>query len=124
MSLWKCLVIQWNSWSSKNIYVLDVILINVTFCLPYRSVTPQTWQDFSQYNTDRANAEIRSSTHLREAINSTIKQTDNDLEAQRQASEFALRKRIHEMEQAKDEDEWQKKNVSKDFGTLHEEVVG
>lgn len=55
---------------------------------------------------------MRSSQRLREAIHSTVAQTDNDLEAQRQATEFALRKRIHEMKRAKDEDEWQKKNVS------------
>ena len=55
---------------------------------------------------------MRSSQRLREAIHSTVAQTDNDLEAQRQATEFALRKRIHEMKRAKEEDEWQKKNVS------------
>ena len=49
---------------------------------------------------------MRSSQRLREAIHATVKQTDNDLEAQRQATEFALRKRIHEMKRAKDEDEW------------------
>ena len=74
-------------------------------------MTPQTWEDFSRYNKQRADAEMRSSQRLREAIHSTINQTDNDLEAQRQATEFALRKRIHEMERAKDEDEWQKQNV-------------
>lgn len=80
----------------------------IHFC---RSVTPQTWEDFSRYNKDRADTEMRASQRLREAIHSTVAQTDNDLEAQRQATEFALRKRIHEMERAKDEDEWQKQNV-------------
>ena len=61
---------------------------------------------------------MRSSQRLREAIHSTINQTDNDLEAQRQATEFALRKRIHEMERAKDEDEWQKQNVSLQLGSI------
>ena len=83
--------------------------------LRHRSTTPQTWEDHSRYNKDRADAEMRSSNRLREAIHSTINQTDNDLEAQRQATEFALRKRIHEMERAKDEDEWQKQNVSFHF---------
>ncbi|XP_022092218.1 tektin-B1-like [Acanthaster planci] len=110
-------------------YCKDLSIDSPDICLqpnstrtPKGSVTPQTWQDFSQYNTDRANAEIRSSTHLREAINNTIKQTDNDLEAQRQASEFALRKRIHEMEQAKDEDEWQKKNTEEEIAKQEKNI--
>jgi len=82
---------------------------------PKGSTTPQTWEDFSRYNKDRADAEMRSSQRLREAIHSTVAQTDNDLEAQRQATEFALRKRIHEMKRAKDEDEWQKKNTEEEI---------
>ena len=35
----------------------------------------------------------------------------NELEAQRTATEFALRKRIYEMERAKGELEWQEKKV-------------
>ncbi|XP_071836236.1 tektin-B1-like [Apostichopus japonicus] len=82
---------------------------------PKGSVTPQTWEDFSRYNKDRADTEMRASQRLREAIHSTVAQTDNDLEAQRQATEFALRKRIHEMERAKDEDEWQKQNTEEEI---------
>lgn len=55
---------------------------------------------------------MRSSTRLREAIHHTLQECDNDLEAQKLASEYALRKRIHETERAKKELEWQKKNVS------------
>ena len=41
----------------------------------------------------------------------TIRQTTSDLEAQWTASNYAFRKRINELEQAKKELEWQKKNV-------------
>jgi tektin-2 len=38
-------------------------------------------------------------------------QAASDMESQKNATEFAMRKRIHETEQAKDELLWQKKNV-------------
>lgn len=75
------------------------------------SVTPETWDSFSNYNKLRAEAEMKASKHLREAIFATLQQTANDLEAQRQATEYAFRKRIHETNQAKSELEWQQKNV-------------
>jgi len=110
-------------------YCKDLSIDSPDICLqpnptrtPKGSVTPQTWQDFSQYNTDRANAEMRSSTHLREAINSTIRQTDNDLDTQRKATEFALRKRLHEMEQAKDKDEWEKLNTEKEIAKQEKNI--
>lgn len=84
--------------------------MNIHFC--NRSTTPQQWEDFSRYNKERAEAEMKASTCLREAIHHTLQQCDNDLEAQRIATEYAYRKRIHEFERAKGELEWQKKNVS------------
>lgn len=76
------------------------------------SVTPETWDQFSNYNKLRAEAEMQASQRLREAIFATIQKTANDLEAQRQATEFSYRKRIHETEQTKNELEWQQRNVS------------
>ncbi|XP_041347071.1 LOW QUALITY PROTEIN: tektin-B1-like, partial [Gigantopelta aegis] len=87
--------------------------------VPKGSTTPQQWEDFSRYNKDRADAEMKASNNLRKAIHHTLQQTDNDLEAQRIAMEYALRKRIHKFERVKDELEWQKKNVS-----FHKYIVG
>lgn len=78
----------------------------------YRMTTPQQWEDFSRYNKERAEAEVGASIRLREAINHTLHQTDNDLESQKTATEYAFRKRIHEMKRAIDELNWQKKQVS------------
>ena len=39
-----------------------------------RVVTPETWDSFSNYNSIRAEAEIKASTALREAINYTVQQ--------------------------------------------------
>lgn len=91
-----------------------------TFVLCCRSTTPQQWEDFSRYNVDRANAEMGASQRLREATHLTIHNCDNDLEAQRLAVDYALRKRIHEAERALDELKWQKKNVSDELSSFDE----
>ncbi|VDQ15287.1 unnamed protein product, partial [Trichobilharzia regenti] len=75
------------------------------------TTTPQQWEEFTRYNWQRAQAEIRAGQRLREAIFQMLCQVSNDLEAQAQATEFALRQRKHDMEQALDELKWQKKQV-------------
>ena len=75
-------------------------------------MTPDQWESYSAHNTSRAEAEMKTSVGLRESINQTIQQTGQTLEAQWTATSYALRKRIHEMEQTKLELEWQKENVS------------
>ncbi len=52
------------------------------------------------------------SVRLRESIFHTIGQSAADLESQGKASEYALRKRLHELERSLKELEWQKKQVS------------
>ena len=74
-------------------------------------VTPETWDAHSQYNKLRAESEMKASERLREAIFSTLEKTKNDLEAQKRATEYSYRKRIHETKQAKSELEWQQRNV-------------
>ena len=54
---------------------------------------------------------MKTSVRLRESINQTIQQTGQTLEAQWIATSYALRKRIHEMEQTKLELEWQQEKV-------------
>ncbi len=52
-----------------------------------------------------------ASRRLREAIHHTLQQTANDLDAQKQKTEYALRKRMHEFKKALDELNWQKEQV-------------
>ena len=80
--------------------------------LPFSIVTPDQWESFSAHNTAKAEEEMKMSARLRDVINQTIQQTCNDLEAQWTATNYAFRRRIHELEQAKQELEWQQKNVS------------
>jgi hypothetical protein len=54
---------------------------------------------------------VYESVRLRESIFHTIGQSSADLESQGKASEYALRKRLNELERALKELEWQKKQV-------------
>ncbi|CAF1454644.1 unnamed protein product [Rotaria magnacalcarata] len=85
-------------------------------CRPIKGhITPEEWHAFSKYNKDRAEKEIYESTRLRESIFHTMGQSSADLESQGKASEYALRKRLHELERALKELEWQKKQTEEEI---------
>ena len=77
-----------------------------------RSSTPESWYEFTRYNKERANAEVKAAVTLGEVIDDTLAMTKNELESQRTATEFAFRKRLHQQELAKGELEWQEFKVS------------
>jgi tektin-2 len=79
--------------------------------VPKGSITPQQWVQFSQQNKEKSDSEMHSSKKLRENIQLTMAQSASDLEAQKNATDFAMRRRIHETEQAREELGWQKKQV-------------
>jgi len=60
-------------------------------------MTPQAWEEQSRYNKLRADCELATSTKLRESMLLVIDQTYMDLKAQREATDFAMRKRLHEV---------------------------
>ncbi|KAF3834300.1 hypothetical protein F7725_025504 [Dissostichus mawsoni] len=80
--------------------------------IPPGSSTPQEWLQFSQYNVACAQEAVQVSQQMREDMSLTRAQLQNELDTQRRATEFALRKRNHHEEQARNELEWQIKNVS------------
>ncbi|XP_017336310.1 tektin-2 isoform X1 [Ictalurus punctatus] len=80
--------------------------------VPPGSTTPQQWVQFSQNNITQAKEEMQASLHLRENINITIAEVQNELESQRIATRFAFRKRTHQLEQAHQELQWQIKTVN------------
>jgi len=86
-------------------------MFQFVFPIVYRTVTPQQWLAHSKYNKDKSDAEMHSSKRLRENIQQTMAQSKSDLDSQKNATEYAMRKRIHETEQAHDELCWQRKNV-------------
>jgi len=72
------------------------------------TATKEQSAHLSLYNRQRAEAELASSQKLREDIQASLMQAENDIEAQQNATEFAFRRRLHETARAKDELEWQK----------------
>lgn len=85
-------------------------------------MTPQQWLAHSKYNKDKSDAEMHSSKRLRENIQQTMAQSKSDLDSQKNATEYAMRKRIHETEQAHDELCWQKKNTEKEIAQLEVDI--
>jgi tektin-2 len=90
--------------------------------VPKGSTTPQQWEDFSRYNKERADAEMDSARRLREAIHHALQQTANDLQSQKLASDYAIRKRIHEFERALDELNWQKRQTEEEIAELENDI--
>ena len=85
------------------------------------TTTPQQWEDYSRYNRDRADAEIGASQRLREAMTHSLAKAANDIAAQRNAVDYALRRRIHEQERARGELEWQRQNLEGEIARLEAE---
>ncbi|KAM9244838.1 tektin-2 [Dugong dugon] len=90
--------------------------------VPSGSSTLQQWDDFSQFNKNRAEAEMKVATELREAIALTIAETNNELEAQRVATEFAFRKQLREKEKVYSELRWQEKNTLEEIAELQKDI--
>uniref|UniRef100_A0A803VI74 Tektin n=1 Tax=Ficedula albicollis TaxID=59894 RepID=A0A803VI74_FICAL len=85
--------------------------------VPYGTTALSEWEQTSQRNKELAEAALKASVDLRGAITLTIAQTNNELDAQRIATEFALRKRIRDMEAALNELRWQEQNIGRALGT-------
>ncbi|XP_056598156.1 tektin-2 [Triplophysa dalaica] len=92
--------------------------------VPLGSMTPQQWEQFSRYNITRAKEEMHNSMQIRENSSLTRAQVQNELEAQRKAVEFALRKRTHHLEQAHKELQWQLKTTQDEIAELEKDING
>nr|VZI28578.1 unnamed protein product [Spirometra erinaceieuropaei] len=86
--------------------------------VPKGTTTLKQWEDFTRYNWQRAEAEIGASERLREAIFYVMHQTENELDAQARATDFALRKRSHEDKAALDELNWQRKQTEDEIADM------
>ncbi|KAI4818338.1 hypothetical protein KUCAC02_011682 [Chaenocephalus aceratus] len=92
--------------------------------IPPGSSTPQEWLQFSQYNVACAQEAMQVSQQMREDMSLTRAQLQNELDSRRRATEFALRKRNHHEEQARDELEWQIKNTEDEIAEMESDIHG
>ncbi|KAM9340193.1 tektin-2 [Symphorus nematophorus] len=92
--------------------------------IPSGSSTLQEWVQFSQFNVAQAQEAMQVSQQMREDMSLTRAQLQNELDTQRRATEFALRKRNHHEEQARDELEWQIKNTEDEMAEMESDIHG
>ncbi|XP_074543090.1 tektin-2 [Halichoeres trimaculatus] len=92
--------------------------------IPSGSSNPQEWVQFSQYNVVHAQEAMHVSQRMREDMSLTRAQLQSELDSQRRATEFALRKRNHHEEQARDELEWQIKNTEDEMSDMERDIHG
>uniref|UniRef100_A0A0A9XWS8 Tektin n=1 Tax=Lygus hesperus TaxID=30085 RepID=A0A0A9XWS8_LYGHE len=90
--------------------------------IPSDVVTYECWLDHCKYLKSLGDAEIASSQNLREGMYVPRERARNDLKAQNDATNFALRKRIYETQRIKNELDWQRLNMVKDMEKLHKEI--
>ncbi|CAJ1082806.1 tektin-2 [Xyrichtys novacula] len=92
--------------------------------IPSGSSTPKEWVQFSQFNVARAQEAMQISQQMREDMSLTRAQLQNEMDTQRRVTEFALRKRNHHEEQARDELEWQIKNTEDEMAEMETDIHG
>ncbi|NXW56871.1 TEKT2 protein, partial [Eurystomus gularis] len=90
--------------------------------VPSGTAALDEWEQNSRCNKEHAEEEMKASARLREAAVLAIAQTNNQLEAQRVATEFALRKRIRDLERAYDELKWQEQNTLEEIAEMEEDI--
>ncbi|XP_060948970.1 tektin-2 [Limanda limanda] len=92
--------------------------------IPSGSSTPQEWGQFSQYNVLQAQEAMQLSQHMREDTSLTRAQLQNELAVQWRATEFVLRKRNHDEEQARDQLQWQIQNTEDEMMEMEDDIKG
>ncbi|XP_077404753.1 tektin-2 [Vanacampus margaritifer] len=90
--------------------------------IPAGSCTPHEWIQFTKLNLARAHEAMEMSEKMREDMSLTRVTLQNELKKQQRATEFALRKRNHEEQQACRELEWQLKNTEDEMADMENDI--
>ncbi|XP_054619084.1 tektin-2 isoform X2 [Dunckerocampus dactyliophorus] len=90
--------------------------------IPAGSCTPHEWVKFSQLNLARAQEAMRMSQQMRDDMSLSRVNMQNDLKKQQRATEFALRKRNHQEQQASSELQWQLKNTEDEIAEMESDI--
>ncbi|KAL1129309.1 hypothetical protein AAG570_013838 [Ranatra chinensis] len=85
-------------------------------------ISYECWLKHCRHLKMRADTELSSSQKLRESMYVPRERARNDLKAQNDMTNFALRKRIYEAQRIKNELEWQRLNMMGDIDKFHKEV--
>jgi len=80
------------------------------------------WLEHCKYLKLRSDNELNAAQKLRESMYVPRERARNDLKAQNDATNFALRKRIYETQRIKNELDWQRLNMINDMEKLRKEI--
>ncbi|XP_061885516.1 tektin-2 [Entelurus aequoreus] len=90
--------------------------------IPAGTCTPQEWVRFSQLNLARAHEAMRMSQQMRDDMSLSRVNLHNELKKQQSATEFALRKRSHQEQQASSQLQWQLKNTENEIAEMENDI--
>lgn len=75
-------------------------------------ISYEAWVDHCKFIKQKADATLEESKKIRESMYVPRERARNDLKAQNDSTNFALRKRIYETQRIKNELDWQRLNVN------------
>ncbi|XP_008558946.1 tektin-2 [Microplitis demolitor] len=90
--------------------------------IPKDSKTYDTWLEHCRYIKNLAENELKDAHTFRDIMSVMRKRARNDMEAQQDASDYALRKRIHQTQKSRNEMQWQKQKVQNELELLEKEI--
>ncbi|GLV34019.1 uncharacterized protein CBL_11098 [Carabus blaptoides fortunei] len=111
----------------KDQLTLDKNCANISFKLdalriPKNSVPYETWLEHSRYMKILADNELADTYKLREALFVCREKARNDMSAQRDSTDFTLRKRIYETQKSRNELQWQQLKMREEMDKLKKEI--
>lgn len=89
---------------------------------PKNSITYEKWLEHTQYVKQQSDNELADTLKLCESMFVVRERSKNDMVSQRDFVDFNLRKRISEIQKARNETEWQQKKLREEIGKLTAEV--
>lgn len=84
----------------------------------YSSISYEAWLDHCRHTKLLADNEMSDTYSFREAMQVMRDRARNDIAAQQDVTDFALRKRIYETQKARNELDWQKLKVKGTYRIL------
>ncbi|KAK9502819.1 hypothetical protein O3M35_011521 [Rhynocoris fuscipes] len=89
---------------------------------PNEMMTYECWLDHCKFLKLRIDNELLMAQRVRESLYVPRQRARNDLKAQNDATNFAIRKRIYETQRIKNELDWQRLNIVRDMERLVKEI--
>ncbi|XP_012284143.1 tektin-2 [Orussus abietinus] len=106
---------------------LDVTCADISYKpnalrIPKNAISYEAWLDHCRHVKHLADNELSDTYNFREALQVTRQRSRNDIKAQQDLTDFALRKRIYQTEKARNEQAWQKLKTNKEMEELLKEL--